>query len=253
MKTNIPLLAVTLTLTVFLTSLVLETRDSGSNRARVPPPELDAVPAGGQFGIVDAGMLEPVLRQTSPDSCPSRVQEFLAEAKRFHDSGNSVGALELLRAVLILDTDHVQAIRAMGRILFADGQYEQAEPYLRRELQLSADPERLLRMRLGVAQMRQNKYGPALENLKIVLQHAPGDGAVHFALVCIYAEIGEQSRALYHLDQARTQLGATLLAHISDPHLDNLRHLRHFQRIVCSVSRRRESAPMSLPQTPPSR
>lgn len=252
MKTNIPILAVTLALTVFLTSLVLETRDSASHRARVSRVEIDAMPAGGQLGLARDGFGDGALGRPSDQPAGSRVDELLSEAKRFHDAGNIAGAMELLQAVLALDEDNVQALGAAGRTLFSQRQYAEAEPYLRRELQLAADTDCLLRMRLGVVQMRQHKYGPALENLKIVLQSEPDDGAVHFAIACIYADLEEESRALYHIERAKSQLGATLLAHISDPHLDNLRHLPRFQRIVSAVRQQHEYAPgaSATPQVP---
>jgi len=237
-RTSIVILAATLALTVFMTSLVLENRGGRANTARARIGGLDAIQNNqhlfpGRYGLT------PQTAVTTPraDGAETKVNELLVQAQRFCDAGNLEGAAELLRAALKVDPDHVVVLDALGATCFALHQYAEAETLLRRVIEQRPDPDNLCRMRLGVAEMRQGKYGPALDNFKLVLQHDPTDGSVHFALACVFARLGETDRALYHLELAYAQMGPTVLAHISDPLLDSLRQTRKFQQIVDSARR----------------
>ncbi len=243
---GVAVLTATLALTVFVTSLVLETRQSGSARARVTVDSLDAVQntSTGLLGIY--GIARTRVGRDEPghgEAQGNQAALLLQKAERFYSAGNLEGAAQLLRAVLDLDENDARALEALGTLCFARQNYADAEKYLRLLVQFAPDDDGLLRMRLGVAQLRQAKYGPALENFRIVLTHEPNDGAVHFALACVYARMLDEDRALYHLERARAALGALLLAQISDPHLDTLRHNPRFQRIVNAIRRQYAGTP----------
>jgi len=238
MKTSIVILGVCLALTVFLTSLVLETKSSPSRQARIGISRLDAVLTNGDALI---GQTSPGTPASDGTVAPrvllreSRGGELLAKAHHFRRSGNFSGAIELYKSVLEIEPRQAEALDALGSTCFSSQRYAEAETYMRSFIEVSPEPNCMGRMRLAVSQMRQSKYGPALDNLKIVLQDDPEDAGVHFALACVYSELTQTDRALYHLGRAHARMGTTILGHISDPHLDNLRRTKRFHRIVRSA------------------
>lgn len=232
---SIPFLAVTLALTVFLTSLVLESRDNRSHRANIHFGTSDTGPAGTQALLANSGlgprlMSEPSRLAASLSS--ARADDLLAQAWSFYDSGNYQGALELVRVAARTDPVNPTVLEALGTVHFSLQDYPEAEAYLTRLLEAKPAMDDVSRMRLAVAQMRQRKYQPALQHLQAVADRAPGDGAVNFALACVFASLNRTEAALDCLDLAYAQLGFGLLAHISDPQLDSLRGSERFHAIL---------------------
>lgn len=226
MRGSIPFLAVTLALTVFLTSLVLETRDNRGHRASI------------HFGAANGTQV--LLPRSASGSrlldarteLASRSDELLGEAWRFYESGNYSGALELVRAAARTDPNNPTVLEALGTVHFSLQDYAEAEAYLTRLLEVKPEMDDVSRMRLAVSQMRQRKYPAALQHLKVVAARAPGDGAVNFALACVYASLHRTEAATDHLELAYAHMGFGLLAHISDPQLDSLRGAERFQAIL---------------------
>ena len=230
MRTSIPILTGTLALTVFLTSLVVETQQTRPGGDRDSLARLDfaedvaaALPADSGSGTAPAA---------EPDD---RLAGLLVQAKRFAQAGNLDGAAEIFRAVLNADPDERTALQALGIILFSREDYVGAEHVLKHLTAIEPDADVMYYSRLGVAQMRLQKYGPALESLKVVLAETPRDGALHFAFACIHARLMQTDLALHHFEIAHAFLGPALLPHLSDPHLDNLRSTERFARIAHSL------------------
>lgn len=238
MKTSIVILGVCLALTVFLTSLVLETKSSPSRQARIEIGRLDAVLTDSS-ALIEQTKAAPPDGAVAPSPLPqSRSERLLAKAHHFRRCGNLSGAIKLYESVLEIEPAHAEALDALGGACFSSQRYPEAESHIRRFIEVSPEPDCMARMRLAVSQMRQSKHGPALDNLRIVLQDDPEDAGVHFALACVYSELTQTDRALYHLEKAHARMGATILAHISDPHLDNLRRAKRFHKIVRSARSR---------------
>ena len=235
MRTGIPILIATLALTVFLTSLVLETRDTNAARASITMGSLE----GGGASPSERVLMGPYQPQDEVladlqegEAGEARLRELLIQARRFANAGNLDGAAELFQAVLAAAPENAEALHALGAIHLVRQRYEEAESFLRRTIELEPEVDYMCRLRLGVAQMHQKKYGLAVENLKIALRVKPDDGATHFTLACIYSRLAEKKHALFHLEQAYAQLGYGILAHTSDPHLDNIRETEFFQRVI---------------------
>jgi tetratricopeptide (TPR) repeat protein len=245
MRSDVTILAASLALTVFLTSLVLEHSGQGSRKGTIgaggsasPPTSLLRSCRPGAEGAT------PALPAGAGE-----IAEMVAQGWRFYDAGNAEGAIEILKAALAKAPEDSAVNAALGVISFAGGHYAEAETRLQRHL--AAEPgDTDCRVRLGMAQLRQCKYGPALANMRVALAEEPRAGALHFALACIHARLADRDRALYHLERAYAELGVTLLAHISDANLDSLRDTPKFRAIVAAALgeyRRRTSAPPATP------
>ncbi len=232
MRTNIPILAATLALTVFLTSLVLES--GNDSRANITfDADNDVVPFGHRILLEraqDDGGAFSIL--VDKQESGTGGDDLLSQGRQFWRAGNFEGAVELLRRALEIEPDKRETLRFLGSACFERRDYGASEKYLLRLVALEAEVDPVCRMYLGVAQMRQQKYGAALGNLMILLRENPKDGALHFALACVYSRLLDVDRAIYHLQVAYTNLGGSILSHISDPQLDNLRNHKTFQQIV---------------------
>lgn len=92
----------------------------------------------------------------------------------------------------------------------------------------------LVRMNLGVAEMRLGNYGRAHDLFQQQLAITPSDPDTHYNLACLNALIGENDDALQELRQA-LHLGFPT-GYLSDDHdLDTLRGLREFQQLSTST------------------
>lgn len=235
MRVTIPFLAVTLALTVFLTSLVLETRDSRGHRANTRFGTPDAVPAKSRvlFGQLGPGrQLLPTPPSGEEGETGRKLNTLLGQAWTFYEARNFQGALELVRAAAEIEPENPTVLEALGALHFALQEYPEAETHLAHLLKLKPDMDDVSRMRLAVAQMRQRKYEAAIEHLTAIRENVAEDGAVNFALACVYASLNRPESALDHLELAHSQLGYGLFSHISDPQLDSLRNTERFQALL---------------------
>ncbi len=245
MKTGIPILAAALALTVFLTSLVLETQKTGEQRASVRSVHVDAVLAGTKGLLTNYQNKGSILLSAETDGKPNEpLQDLLDEAQNLVNAGNLEAAAEVMRRALKLDEENVNLVASLAAVHFARHEYALAEAYLQRLVKANVELDLTSRSRLGVAQMRQGKYEVARKNLSVVLEQQPNDGALHFALACTHAELNNQQSALYHLELAYAKMGLSLLNHISDPHLDRIREAEEFQRVVHALRSLDQSSPV---------
>lgn len=225
MRTHAGILAATLALTVFLTSLVLERPRTGMIRGTSLPDGAVEYPAEGALDM-DACTLPEIL------GAKSGAQGLVARGWRFYEAGNGDGAIELLKSALAADSEDRSALAALGIVCYASRRYPEAEEYLTRLMARNRDADPGYRARLAMSQLRQCKFGPALANLEAVLRLEPDNGGLHFVIGTIHSRLADRERALYHLEQAYQQLGFALLAHVSDPNLDPLRDTPQFQGLV---------------------
>ena len=245
MRSNIAILVAVLASTVFLTSLVLESRNRPGNRASLGsrPRAVHAVPAGSQSLLGSSWPSDTVLLNAAPsEPAEARSAQLLAQAREFRTAGNNLAAREVWKSVLRADPAAREALAGLGGLSFDEKRYREAELYLGRLVELGPDDAPGARARLGVAQMRLGKYDAALENLESFLPLQPEDGALHFALACVHAMKGQTETALQHLATSYSILGLDLLAYISDPQLDSLRDTPAFKRIVESARERYRAA-----------
>ena len=225
MRTHAGILAATLALTIFLTSLILERPRTGMTRGTSLPGGAVACPTDGTLGA-DVSTLPEIL------GAKSGARGLVARGWRFYEAGNGEGAVELLKSALAADSEDRSALAALGIVCYASRRYAEAEDYLTQLLARDRDAEPGYRARLAMSQLRQSKFGPALANLKAVLRLEPDNGGLHFVVGTVYSRMADRERALYHLEQAYQRLGFALLAHVSDPNLDSLRETPQFQRLV---------------------
>jgi tetratricopeptide (TPR) repeat protein len=225
MKSHIPILATALALTVFLTSLVLETRESQGSRAKIAGGvavtgsrpdtslylahlQMDAQPLGGKF----------------PDTAEDRIALLWGKARtEYFERSNPIMAADYLERILKTDAADLQALDAAAQIYSGLAWYEQAEARLLRLLELDPDADSVYRFRLGVVRMRLGNYEDALADLLTVYTGAAEDGAVNFALACAYAGMGEPDLAMQHLRSAAVLLEARVFVeHLREPLLQSL-------------------------------
>lgn len=225
MRSHVGILAATLALTVFLTSLILEHPPVGMNRGT-------SLPGGDIEYPADPGLDVNIYTLPEVLGAKGDAQGLVARGWRFYEAGNGDGAVELLKSALAADADDRSALAALGIVCYACRRYPEAEDYLTRLLARNKDADPGYRARLAMSQARQRKYGPALENLKAVLRQEPEGGGLHFVIGTIYSRLADRERALYHLERSYDQLGFALLAHVSDPNLDPVRNTPQFQRLV---------------------
>lgn len=225
MRTHAGILAATLALTIFLTSLILERPRTGMIRGTSLPDGAVESPADRALEA-DASALPEIL------GAKCGVQGLVARGWRFYEAGNGDGAIELLKSALAADAEDRSALAALGVVCYASRRYSEAEEYLTRLLARNKDADPGYRARLAMSQLRQRKFGPALANLEAVLRLEPDNGGLHFVIGTIYSRLADRERALYHLEQAYQRLGFALLAHVSDANLDPLRDTPQFKRLV---------------------
>lgn len=253
MRGHVGILSATLALTVFLTSLVLEHQRQGLGRGSISGSSGGVVaPLGVESALLPrpaslTGGERPAGEATADGG---EIETWLAQAWSFYEAGNRDGAVEILKAAHLRDPDHPLVLAAIGPFCFAAGRYAEAETYLLRQLaRCPADTES--RVRLGMSQLRQRKYGSALENMRAAMVREPEDGALHFALACIYSRLADIDRALTHLELAHRYLGVSLLAHVTVPDLEGLRDTPRYQAVLAAAVRQARERPATPPATAP--
>lgn len=226
MRKSMVTLVASLAIIVFLTSLIIETKEQCLAKGSLEPGR-------GANGVIESTETDrsSVTGAGPPAPGGTRVPELMLRAEQFYLVGNLPGAADLLHGVLQRDPANTEALNSLGIIYFKLNQYRNAAEYLGRLLPLTPDDD-VARARLGVSQLRCGNYAEALKNLQIVLNQEPDDGALHFSVACAHAALGSRKPALEHLQLSANTLGVVLLSHISDPHLDLLRNEPQFQEIV---------------------
>lgn len=180
---------------------------------------------------------QAIMEFSSASACdPSMVDAKIAVAEAYAEKGDDNRALAAYQAVLKLQPDNVEALRASGKLclhhemntqaipLFkrlvqlqpadlqaksdlaaayaATGKFQQAEEELNKALQ--ADPANPSAVAgLGAVYLRSNRTQQALPLLQKAVRLAPNDAQPFYLLGSAYNRIGKYQDALAQLDKAR--------------------------------------------------
>ncbi len=245
---NVLILLICLAMTVFFTSLVVETQRNRTSLASLRNTRTLAAPDAFAVPPLAAGR-----RGLNWSDHDTGLSDLLTNGQQFLNAGNHEAAAKVYQAALEQQPDNQQALAAMGVVCFIQKDYEAAKSRLRRYFDLAEQDNPMLRMYLGVALMRQGKYPKALLEIQRVLPVAPEDETLNFSLACIHARLGDQNQAMAHLDKAFQTMGASILTQISTPDLDTLRDLKAFQTLVrtAMLLHQPETATAERPSSPP--
>jgi len=145
-------------------------------------------------------------------------------------------AIAQYRRTLKLPRDRAMTHAALGRLVMAKGQFQEAEHHFRRSLELNreadpdAEPDPDALHNLGVVLMRLDKHEEAARKLKEAMLHRPFDAATQHALAQCYERLGRLRDAA---DAYRRAVG--LNAEMAVAHQDLgilLTRLRDYDRAI---------------------
>lgn len=111
------------------------------------------------------------------------------------------GALRVARAALVRSPDDPELNAVMGEILSAQGQFSDAERYLKRALKAKPDLLPHVHALLGRVYAETNRAQQAISELKLGLADDK-DGHVHYQLAHLYQKVGDRVSAQKALAQS---------------------------------------------------
>jgi tetratricopeptide (TPR) repeat protein len=133
-----------------------------------------------------------------------RILILSQEAEKEEHQGDIKGASEKYQAVLRLDPKRVEAYTNLGRLLLEQGQYEEAEKYLKQAIAIKRNespPHQLL----GIAYFQLGNFDLAEGELENALRIGPHDRETVFFLARTCANLGNLRRAARLLEGLRDE------------------------------------------------
>ncbi len=170
---------------------------------------------------------------------PTILQPHWMHARMLLYSGKAHEAEEEMRHVVAANPDHFKALAYLGGVLYYEGRFEEAQPYLDRAVLLAGestdDTPRMMAAFLYASRHQREKIAPRL------LQYRPeqiidGDGA--YWIGGIYALLGDRENALAWLKRT-VELGDVNYPWFEhDKNYDSLRADPEYQSIMAGVRQR---------------
>ncbi len=117
------------------------------------------------------------------------------------EEGDSSTSLELLREAVARQPNNVAALELMAEAAQRSGQWEEAEFALKSALGMQPDNVGL-QLRLGEVYIAENELSAARDVFRAITERSPHSDRGWAALGLLEARLGNQDRALAHLDRA---------------------------------------------------
>jgi len=180
------------------------------------------------------GVLEPLTR-----ICPTVAQYRYLLGVALMQAGDLVAAVDALEAAQRLEPDRPLTLVALGLALNGRKLYSEAQPHLRRSLELqpgnidavaalaeaeegignsenaaalarrvlaSSDAHATANLVLGLVLMKQERYAEARDALLKVASADPASSRAHYQLSLAYARLGDRASSEKHLELYRVKL-----------------------------------------------
>lgn len=244
---NLVILLIVLTIIVLLTIVVINSRiikqtERGNS---------------GTLTIADVPPADPYIKIEKKSSSvrsvklnereQAEMQELLNRAYTEMAGGNASAAENTVKTVLIFEPDNYAALSLLGRILYNNRNYAQAEAVFRRQSELNGKDAHVYN-NLGQAMAKQNKYEEAIKSMNIAADLDPESPFVALNLSGMYSVTGDKVKSIKYFKKAFERLGEQIIPISYDPTLNNIRNEPEFKKIVEKVSARRNSslAPVAI-------
>ena len=155
------------------------------NATRLDPSlEFAFLNLGKALALLGRGKEADEAFEKSFDLNPER--KMLAHAVEHYKAGRLQEARDLSRKILWQDPNNVDALRLLGAMAAIQSQFDEAERYFRRAIELAPDFVRAI-VDLGRVLKEQNRYQEAIECFKKATTLEPGNVQSHFQLASALA------------------------------------------------------------------
>ncbi len=242
MNKNLILLLIALTIVVLLTIVVINSRII---------KQTERGEASG-LAIAEQPMSDPyshskVEKKTVPHQVKLKVNEqsemqiLLNKAYAEMAAGNVNAAENYIKTVLIFEPDNYAALALLGRILYNDKKYSQAEAVFRRQSELNGKDAHVYN-NLGQTMAKQNKFDEAIKSMNIAAGLDPESPFIALNLSGMYSVTGDKEKSIKYFKKAFQRLGEQIVPISYDPTLNNIREEPEFKRIIEDVTNRKKSA-----------
>ena len=129
------------------------------------------------------------------------IPDLILRANRLLEEGDSTTSLELLREAVARQPNNVAALELMAEAAQRSGQWDEAEFALKSALGMQPDNVGL-QLRLGEVFIAENELSAARDVFRALTERSPHSDRGWAALGLLEARLGNQERALAHLDRA---------------------------------------------------
>ena len=129
------------------------------------------------------------------------IPDLILRANRLLEEGDSSTSLELLREAVARQPSNVAALELMAEAAQRSGQWEEAEFALKSALGMQPDNVGL-KLRLGEVYLAENELSAARDVFREITERSPHSDRGWAALGLLEARLGNNERALSHLDRA---------------------------------------------------
>ncbi len=171
------------------------------------------------------------------ESMPGRKKKELLPGSVLHlaerdmENGDFSAAEDKLRTALVFHGRNTKLYALLGKVLFLQEKYKEAEIIFRQQAYL--DPEDTIPLNnLGTALAKQKKYSEAIGTLTQILKSDPKSPAALVNLAGMYAVSGDKKNALLYFRKSYELLGHRILLLAESGSFASLRHEKEFIAIL---------------------
>ena len=157
-------------------------------------------------------------------------------AERDMENGDFSAAEDKLRTALVFHGRNTKLHALLGKVLFLQEKYQEAEVIFRQQAYL--DPEDTISLNnLSTALAKQKKYSEAIGTLSQLLKSDPKSSAALVNLAGMYAVSGDKKNALLYFRKSYELLGHRILLIAESSSFASLRQEKEFIEIIEEAKR----------------
>ena len=156
---------------------------------------------------------------------------FLLLAERDMENGDFSAAEDKLRTALVFYGRNIKLYALLGKVLYLQEKYKEAEMVFRQQVYLDPDDPTPLN-NLSTALARQKKYSEAISTLLQLLKSDSRSPAAYVNLAGMYAVAGDKKNALFYFRKSYELLGYRILLIAENSNFISLRQEKEFIKIL---------------------
>lgn len=188
----------------------------------------------------EMGKTDDVSQKTGIQYVPN-IKKLIMEAETDFDSAAFDSAEDKLRTALVFSPDNIHALSLLGKLLYIQEKFKEAEFIFRRISELTPDDSSAYN-NLGAVLAKQKRFREAISATRKSLELEPDSPVAELNLAGMHAVNGDTSEAILYFKRAYEKLGEKILPLSENPNFDSLRNKKEFYEILLKVKKNSKNA-----------
>ncbi|MEA2011863.1 MAG: hypothetical protein U9O87_02080 [Verrucomicrobiota bacterium] len=232
MKKTLTIISMALGLTIFMTSVVIESMHVSDSQTLARENSISEVSLPDLVQLNFEGLDKKEKNQL--------IHDYINITKDFIKNGEYSKAEQVASTILLEDSLNQPALELLAETYFNQQKFKQAEKLFSTCLKRSHNDR--INFLYGVTLLRNNKVKETVEVLSEEIKKHPKNGYLHYCMASAYSGMDEKQKAIQFLQKAQTLMDSELNPLINDKNFNAIRNTAEFKKIASLTKKPQISA-----------